>query len=527
MSTAKKKLTSCQPKTAVAYARYSSAKQRDVSIEQQLQDIRAYAVREGYTIIHEYADRAKSGFKHSDRRAEFQAMLRDASLGEFDTVIAWKVDRFGRDRREAATYKGNLADVGVSVVYAMEPIPDGAVGCLTEGMLEAIAEWYSRNLSENVRRGRRDNATKCLFNGNKTFGYDKGPDGHYVINEAQAAVVRKVFSLYAQGYSAASIKNILDQDGIRTTRGNAFQISRITYMITNEAYRGIYRYDDIRIPGGMPAIIDDDTWETCQALRAKTARHFEKRPVDFYFSGKCTCSQCGGNVYGSSGQGRGKPYYYYSCDTSRRRGRNVCSLPSIRKERFEDTIFTYLFDNVFTGKAADRFADMVIDALKTKQKTSPRAQMERDLADVNRRIDNINNAISEGVWTSTTKKMLDDLTSRSEELQKNIAYLHMTDRQYIEKDRILFYFNKIASGNRDDPAFMKALANTVINSIVVHKDWLEIVINAAEHVEKIPPENLPPLELLPDLSRFALEPNGSSRLVTVETYPVVAFKIAI
>ena len=139
MSTAKKKLTTCAPKTAVAYARYSSAHQRDVSIEQQLKDIRAYAEREGYTIIHEYADHAKSGFKNSERRAAFHAMLRAAASGMFDTVIAWKVDRFGRDRRESATFKGQLADQGVSVVYAMEPIPDGAAGALTEGMLEAIA----------------------------------------------------------------------------------------------------------------------------------------------------------------------------------------------------------------------------------------------------------------------------------------------------------------------------------------------------------------------------------------------------
>ena len=74
MSTAKKKLTTCEPKTAVAYARYSSAQQRDVSIEQQLRDIRAYAEREGYKIIYEYADHAKSGFKNVERRTQFQAM---------------------------------------------------------------------------------------------------------------------------------------------------------------------------------------------------------------------------------------------------------------------------------------------------------------------------------------------------------------------------------------------------------------------------------------------------------------------
>ena len=162
MSTAKKQLTTCPPKTAVAYARYSSAQQRDVSIEQQLRDIRAYAEREGYTIIYEYADHAKSGFKNVERRTQFQAMIQAAQSGAFDTVIAWKVDRFGRNRRESATYKGQLADNGVKVVYAMEPIPDGAAGVLTEGMLEALAEWYSKNISENTKRGQHDNAVKGL-----------------------------------------------------------------------------------------------------------------------------------------------------------------------------------------------------------------------------------------------------------------------------------------------------------------------------------------------------------------------------
>ena len=527
MSTAKKKLTSCPPKTAVAYARYSSHNQRDVSIEQQLQDIRAYAEREGYTIIHEYVDRAKSGFTHSDRRAEFQSMLRDASIGAFDTVIAWKVDRFGRDRRESSSYKGQLADVGVSVVYAMEPIPDGAVGCLTEGMLEAIAEWYSRNLSENIRRGKRDNATKCLYNGVKIYGYSKGPDGHYVINETEAAVVRRIFSMYAQGNSAATIKKALDRDGVLTMNGIPYPLSRIIYMITNEAYIGVYRFENIRIPGGMPAIIDKDTWEICQTLRAKTAKHFERTQIDFYFTGKCTCGLCNAKVNGASAIGRGKRYYYYMCSTFRAYGKSGCSLPSISKQRVEDKVFDYLFDNVLTGKAASRFADMVVDTLKADRETSPIRQMEKDLTDVNRRIDNINRAISEGIWTTTTKTMLDDLTVRADELQKNIAYQRMTDRQYIEKDRILFYLHKIASGKRDDPNYLRVITNTFINSVVLYENWVELVINAAEHVEKIPPESLPPLELLPDLTRFDYQPTGSNRLVAVEPFPVVAFKIAI
>ena len=86
--------SSCAPRTAVAYARYSSAGQRDVSIEQQLVDIRAFAKREGYTIVHEYADHARSGFKNVSARTSFQSMMAAADSGNFDTVICWKVDRF-------------------------------------------------------------------------------------------------------------------------------------------------------------------------------------------------------------------------------------------------------------------------------------------------------------------------------------------------------------------------------------------------------------------------------------------------
>ena len=101
---------SCAPRTAVAYARYSSAGQRDVSIEQQLADIRAFAVREGYTLVHEDADHARSGFKNASARTAFQSMMAAAETGTFDTVLAWKVDRFGRNREDSAIYKGKLLE---------------------------------------------------------------------------------------------------------------------------------------------------------------------------------------------------------------------------------------------------------------------------------------------------------------------------------------------------------------------------------------------------------------------------------
>ena len=526
MSTAKKKLTTCEPKTAVAYARYSSARQRDVSIEQQLQDIRAYAEREGYKIIYEYADHAKSGFHNVERRTEFQAMLRAADSGTFDTVIAWKVDRFGRNRRESAIFKGQLADHGVKVVYAMEPIPDGAAGVLTEGMLESLAEWYSRNIAENTKRGLMDNARKCYFNGQRTLGYQMGPDHRYMINEPQAAVVRRIFTLYSQGYSFQAIANILNSEGITTVNGIPFRKNSLTHMITNDTYIGVYHYCDVRIPGGVPPIIDRDLWDACQAMRKKTMRHQEKNTMDYYLSGKCFCGRCGARLDGNYGTGRGKRYYYYIC-SARHKDKTKCDAPNTPKDKIEKDIFDFIFSQVLDGPLMDNFVNSVADVLAASIAESPVEKLRSDLNDTNRRIDNINKAISEGIWTRQTAAMLSDLTEKADILQQKIAYHQMTDGKAVSKDRIRFMMHKIAEGRRDDPAYLKSVASILINSITVYDHQLRVVVNAAENVSQIPQEDLPPVDDLPDGSCLALRPTGVPRLVTVEPYPVIVFKIAI
>ena len=526
MSTAKKKITTCPPKTAVAYARYSSHGQRDVSIEQQLRDIRAFAEREGYTIIHEYADRAKSGFKNSDLRAEFQTMLRAAVSGAFDTVIAWKVDRFGRDRRESSMFKCQLADNGVSVIYAMEPIPDGAAGCLTEGMLEAIAEWYSRNLSENIRRGHNDNALKCMSNGTVPYGYRAGADRRFEIYEPEAAVVRRIFDLYSQGYSLRSVASMLAEDGIVADSGKPFCHQRMNNFFTNEAYIGTYHFGDIRTPGGVPAIIDPEIWNTCQRLRKKKTRHYEKYPVDFILSGKCSCGYCSSGVTGCSGTDYTKKRrYYYACYTKRKE--HTCQLPYIRKEKIEGRVLDFLFNQILIGKRLDKFADCVIESIMSQRDVSPLRQLEADLKNTKRQIGNINKAIAEGIWSDTTAEMLKELSDRSKDLEKKIAYQRTVDNHEVSKDRILFHLQKYADGNRDDPNYIKAITNAFINSIVIYKDWLEIAVNASENVERLPPESFPPLELLPDSSQFDLCQLNSNGIDTVERLPIIIFKIAI
>lgn len=487
----KKQLLSCRPRTAVAYARYSSAGQRDVSIEQQLRDIRAFAEREGYHIIHEYADHARSGYTNVAARTEFQAMIASAASGSFDTVLCWKVDRFGRSREDSAIYKGQLSRLGVSVVYVMEPIPEGAAGVLTEGMLEAIAEWYSRNLSENVRRGMYDNARKCIYNGALIYGYTGVRNQRYQINEEQAAVVRQVFQLYISGYSIAEICRILNDAGQRTESGRLFRINKIYNILNQQRYLGIYIHNDIRIPGGMPAIIDQDTWEKAQHMKHKSGRHYQDSPVEFYLTGKAFCGHCGKPLVGDSGTSKtGTTYYYYSCQSHKRRA--GCDKKPVRKDALEDRVFNFLLDSVLSGPNIEKIADAILEAQKQRSSASPLRAMESELANTERKISNTNRAIAEGIFSSSTIEMLHSLEETAASLRLSIESRRYAEGQLLDRDRIIFFLTQFSSLDRNNTEDRRFLINTFLNAVYVYDDHLKIVVNTSEISAQLPLSDLPP-----------------------------------
>ena len=105
-----------------------------------------------------------------------------------------------RNRYDIATYKYRLKKHGVRVIYAKESIPDGPEGILLESVLEGSAEYYSANLSQNIKRGMRFNALECkVNNGSMPFGYCKGPDGRFAIYEPEAEAVREIFRKVGKG----------------------------------------------------------------------------------------------------------------------------------------------------------------------------------------------------------------------------------------------------------------------------------------------------------------------------------------
>ena len=192
----------------VIYARFSSHSQTEQSIEGQLKECYAYALRNDYTVVGEYIDRALSGT--TDHRPEFQKMITDSAKKTFQGVLVYQLDRFARNRYDSATYKAKLKKNGVRVLSARENISDDASGVLMEAVLEGMAEYYSVELAQKIKRGMDINAEKCLSTGgNVALGF-KTENKRIVVDPLTAPIVVKIFEMYVTGSTMADIIRYLN-----------------------------------------------------------------------------------------------------------------------------------------------------------------------------------------------------------------------------------------------------------------------------------------------------------------------------
>ena len=135
-------------KKGVIYARYSSDRQTEQSIEGQLRVCNDYAIKNDIAIVDTYIDRAMTGT--NDKRTAFQQMLKDSNKRAWEYVLVYKIDRFGRNKYELAMNKHTLKLNGIRLISCMENIPDTPEGIILESMLEGMAEYYSAELCQKV-----------------------------------------------------------------------------------------------------------------------------------------------------------------------------------------------------------------------------------------------------------------------------------------------------------------------------------------------------------------------------------------
>lgn len=459
-------------KNAVIYARYSSTNQREESIAGQIRECRQYADRNGFTIIHEYTDSALTGT--SDRRPAFQQMIRDSEKKTFEVVIVWKVDRFARNRYDAAMYKHLLQENGVKVVSAMESISDRPEGIILEGLMESLAEYYSANLAENVKRGLYDSALDRKVLSRPTYGYRKGADGKYEIDEEQAAVVRRVFNEYAAGKPYMQILDDLNADGIVTGHGNRFTNNSLRKILRNEKYIGVYRYKDIVDEHGIPAIIDRDLFDAVQAeLKRRSFTRKRQAPVDgeaYLLTGKLFCGHCGSQMVGESVRKKNDAIYrYYICAGTKKQSRNGCKKKRVPKEWIENEVVQIINDEILTDTFIDLMVAEVMRYQESAEVDSALQNLQEQKAQVDRKIGNVLKAITDGIWSDSTGDLLRSLEDEQRRLQERIQSERLTRRVFTEED-IYGFLHALKASEKKDTDTQRYLIDACIGRIYLFDD---------------------------------------------------------
>lgn len=488
---------------AVIYARYSSHNQRDVSIDQQVKAINEFADRSELKVISVYADRAISGT--TDNRPEFQRMIEDAKAGAFQYVIVYTMDRFARDRYDSITYKRVLKDYGVRVLSAMENISDDPSGILLESVLEGLAEYYSRELSQKIRRGLNDNASKCMVASSIPFGYMKGPDGKFAVHPEESVIVKEIFDRILHKESYIDIARDLNERGIKTKTKTEWNRSSFKFL-TNERYMGIYIYKDIRVEGGMPALIDPETFYAVQAEverrnmpKGQQVNRRRRENTMYLLTGKCYCACCKGAMVGKSGTGRhGGFFTYYACRNHFQN--HTCDMKQVKKDGLEQFVAGALKLVAMDDEAVNMMVDMSIEAQENKKTTSEVTLLRSELKQNESAINNIMKYVEQGKAAPVMFERLNELSEKVEKIKAQIAINEHNDKQdSLTRGEILAAFQLLRENEIENKDFQDTLFDIFLNSVHVGKEKITIVMkfkkNGSSTFElPFDPENIPDVE---------------------------------
>lgn len=463
---------------AVIYARYSSHGQTEQSIEGQLRDNHAWADQHGITVIDEYIDRALTGTK--DQRPDFQRMIEDAAKRQFEMVIVWKLDRFARNRYDSAIYKAKLKKYGVKVVSVKENITDSPEGIILEGLLESMAEYYSANLSQNIRRGQRESMAKGTWCGGKVpYGY-RAENKKLVIDPKEAEVVRYVFDQYAQGYPKTDIAAELNRRGIPSRNGKPFTINSFTRLLSNPAYLGQFTYNGEAIPGLSERIIEDDTFAKVQKRIKQNAKApaANKAKVDYLLQGKVFCGHCGTSMIGESGRSKtGNVYNYYTCATRKRK--HLCNKSNERKDFIEWYIVEQTVQYVLTPARASRVAKAVVQEYKKEFSDSRISDLESALKQIDRELDKLVDAIVDSPKVAHEKfyARMEKLEAQKADLESDLARLRVAQDIQLTEAEVKAWLKKFCGGDPMDDGFKKRIIDVFINSVYLYDDRIVVFYN--------------------------------------------------
>lgn len=434
---------------AAIYARYSSDKQREASIEDQVRLCNERAAREGWTVTATYSDHAVSGA--SLVRPGIQALMQDAQAGKFDLVLTESLDRISRDQEDIAGVYKRLRFAGVAIVTLSE----GPVSELHIGFKGTMGALYLKDLADKTRRGLRGRIEAGKSGGGNSYGYDvvvnfsgagEPERGERRINQAEADIVRRIFEAYAAGTSPKAIAHKLNKEGVSGPSGKGWGPSTIngnwrrgTGILNNEMYVGRLvwnRQSFIKNPDNgkrvarlnPPSawvikdapelrIVEQALWDQVklrqQGLRKESAFHEKQRPR-MLLSFLLQCGVCGGGFSKVSQN-------HYGCSNARNKGTCENRL-TVRQDEVEGLVINALKSRLMDPALLEEFCREYTAHLnrlrgeKNASLAAARAESDKLARDRERLIQ----AIKDGVPAGEVKNDLARIAARRDELMAQL-----------------------------------------------------------------------------------------------------------
>ena len=437
---------------AAVYARYSSDNQRDASIEDQVRQCRARIEQEQWQLGEVYSDHAISGA--TTLRSGYQKLLEDARAGRFDVLVAEALDRLSRDQENIAGLFKQLCFADVRLVTLSE----GEIGELHIGLKGTMNALFLKDLAHKTRRGLEGRIRQGKSGGGLCFGYEvvrkidaagEALRGERRINEAEAAIVCRIFQEFAQGHSPRAIAQSLNKEGMPGPAGRSWGPSTIygnwqrgTGILNNELYVGRLvwnRQHFIKDPntGRRQArlnpetkwiieevphlrIVDDALWtsvkERQRDSRAKVMtmdkgiRSERVRRPSYLLSGLLKCGACGGGFSKISQS-------HYGCSTARNKG--TCdNLLTVRRDELEATVLHGLKSQLMQPELVTAFIGEFHREVNRQRAAEDghRDRTARDLEKTQREIRKLIDAIKAGVPGAAVKDEITVLEARRVEL---------------------------------------------------------------------------------------------------------------
>jgi hypothetical protein len=283
-------------------------------------------------------------------------------------------------------------------------------------------------------------------------------------------VVRRIFEEYAAGERAKDIYMRLNAEGHRTSRGGLFNKSSLRRILQNEKYTGLYEYEDIKVEGGIPAIIDRELFDKVQAMVWKNHDSPGKGRAahNFLLTAKLFCGHCGSAMTGDSGtSATGQVYAYYTCN--KRKYDRVCKKERAPKDWIERLVVEALVKLVNSEGFIEMVAEKAVVYQERERDRSALNTLESRQKDNEKAIANMLAAIEAGIVTPSTKSRLMELEVQRAGIDKGIAR-ELIAEPNLDYDQIVYFLSRFREGDIEGEAYRVLLVDTFLNSVFLYDD---------------------------------------------------------